>query len=151
MDSIDVRLATKLAMDGRASFAELASEVGLSAPSATERVRKLEAGRIIEGFSARLDPGAFGHDLTAFIWVSLDNPGARDGFLSGIAALLEVTECHHVAGEHDYLVKVACEGTSGLERLVSEGIKGIEGVSRTLTTVVLSSPVERPFVPVIEA
>jgi Lrp/AsnC family leucine-responsive transcriptional regulator len=64
-----------------------------------------------------------------------------------LGAIPAVLECHHVAGDDDYLLKVRTAGTTGLERLVSERLKSIDGVARTRTVVVLSSPIERAFVP----
>jgi len=150
MDSIDLTLLRTLAIDGRATFAELAEQVGLSGPSTAERVRRLEERGDISGYSAVIDPGALGLDLTAFVAVSLTEPGARDAFLAEVALLPGVVECHHTAGDDDYLLKARCSGTKGLERLVSEGLKSIAGVARTRTTVVLSSPLERALVPATE-
>jgi Lrp/AsnC family leucine-responsive transcriptional regulator len=63
----------------------------------------------------------------------------------------EVQECHHVAGEDDYLLKVRCPTMSDLERLVSEGLKGLSGVARTRTSVVLSTQKETPVLDVRSA
>lgn len=150
MDSIDLTLLRTLAVDGRATFAELAEQVGLSGPSTAERVHKLEERGDILGYTAVIDPDALGLDLTAFIAVSLTEPAARDGFLAGVALLPGIVECHHTAGDDDYLLKTHCAGTSGLERLVSEGLKSIAGVARTRTTVVLSSPLSRALAPAPE-
>lgn len=147
MDSVDSALSNTLALSGRATFAELAEQVGLSAPSTADRVRRLELNGVIKGYHAEVDPAAFGRDITAFVAVSLATPAARPPFLDWVEGEADVLECHHISGDDDYLLKVVAEGTAGLERLVSFGIKGIEGVSRTRTTIVLTSAVERPFVP----
>ena len=147
MDSIDLTLMRALAMNGRSTFAELADIVGLSGPSTADRVRRLEDNGDIRGYAALVEPSCVGLDLTAFIAVSLAVSGAREAFLAGIADVPGVVECHHTAGDDDYLLKVHCAGTRGLDRLVSEGIKGLPGVARTKTTVVLSSPLERVLVP----
>lgn len=150
MDPIDLTLLRILVMNGRATFAELADLVGLSGPSTAERVRKLEERGDIRGFAAIVEPRAIGLDLTAFIAVSLTGPEARSAFLSGVEGLPGIVECHHTAGDDDYLIKAHCAGTAGLERLVSDGLKAIPGVARTRTTVVLSSPLERPLEPAQE-
>lgn len=147
MDAIDLTIVRVLALDGRATFADLADRAGLSGPSVAERVRKLEERGVISGFSAIVTPAAVGLDLTAFIAVSLASPRARDAFLGAIAEIPGIVECHHVAGDDDYLLKARCAGTAGLEQLVSHRLKGIGGVARTHTTVVLSSAFERPLVP----
>jgi Lrp/AsnC family leucine-responsive transcriptional regulator len=147
VDTIDRKLLHALAGDGRRTYAELAADVGLSGPSTAERVRRLEEAGAITGYAALIDPASLGLDLTAFVAVSLGHPRFRSGFLEAVWDLEGILECHHTAGDEDYLLKVRCRGTGGLEALVSEGIKQVPGVARTRTTVVLSTPMERPFVP----
>ena len=145
MDAIDLAIAGALVANARITFADLADLVGLSGPSTAERVRKLEERGVIGGYHADLDPTSLGLDLTAFVSVSLDSPAHRTSFLAGIKALPGVVECHHVAGDDDYLLKVYVAGTRGLETFVSDGLKALPGIARTRTTVVLSSPLERPL------
>jgi Lrp/AsnC family leucine-responsive transcriptional regulator len=147
MDRIDLTLLRALADNGRAPFTELAELVGLSAPSTADRVRRLESDGTIRGYSATLEPAAIGLDLTAFIAVTLAGPADRADFLAAVAAIPDVVECHHVAGDDDYLLKTRCAGTAGLERLIGERLKSLPGVARTRSTIVLSSPVERPLAP----
>lgn len=144
MDAIDLRLIELLTDNARASYAELAQQVGLSAPSTADRVRRLEERGVVLGYAARVDPAALGRRLTAFVAVSVGGRPQTRAFLDAVARLPEVVECHHVAGDDDYLLKVHVDGTRGLERLVTEQLKGLKGVSRTRTTVVLSTTLERP-------
>jgi Lrp/AsnC family leucine-responsive transcriptional regulator len=147
MDEIDLRILDLLSADGRMTFADLAEQVGLSAPSTAERVRRLEQRGAILGYAALLDATAIGVGLTAFVSVTLTDPQARSGLLSALAAFSEVVECHHVAGDDDYLLKVHVDGTHGLEHFVSDRLKGVPGVARTRTTVVLSTALDRPLAP----
>lgn len=147
MDAIDRTLLSLLATDGRTTFAELAERVSLSSPSTAERVRRLENTESITGYHATVDPAALGLDLTAFLAVTLDTPSARGAFLAAIDGVPEIVECHHVAGDDDYLLKVFAAGTRGLEALVSDTVKAIPGVMRTRTTIVLSTTIERPYIP----
>lgn len=147
MDDIDLRILDLLTADGRITFADLAEAVGLSAPSIADRVRRLEQRGVILGYEARLDANLLGAGLTAFIAVTLASTDARIGFLEALAAFPEVVECHHVAGDDDYLLKVHVDGTRGLEDLVSDRLKALPGVGRTRTTVVLSTALDRPLVP----
>lgn len=144
MDDIDLRLIELLAVNARTSYADLALEVGLSAPSTAERVRRLEERGVIVGYEARVDPAALGRDLTAFVSVSVGDRAQTRAFLAAVARLPEVVECHHVAGDDDYLLKVHVDGTRGLEALVTDRLKAIKGVTRTRTTVVLSTTLDRP-------
>jgi len=143
MDAIDLELLRTLVADGRITFSELASRVKLSGPSTAERVRRLETDGVIAGYSAILNPESVDADLAAFVSVTLADPEARETFLSAAGAEPAILELHHTAGEGDYLLKVRCANTRELERVVSERIKGIPGVSGTRTTVVLSTAFER--------
>ena len=101
-------------------------------------------GEPLLGYAAVVDPAALGRGLTAFVSVSVGDRAQTRAFLAAVARLPEVVECHHVAGDDDYLLKVHVDGTHGLEHLVTDRLKAIKGVLRTRTTVVLSTPVDRP-------
>jgi Lrp/AsnC family transcriptional regulator, leucine-responsive regulatory protein len=132
---------------GRITWSELAGILELSAPAAAERVRRLEERKIIKGYTALIDPEAAGCELTAFIAVTLERPEHRPAFLQRVQELAEIQECHHVTGEDDYLLKVRCRNTKGLEQLISENLKGLPGILRTRTTIVLSTTKETPVLP----
>ncbi|MEB3267040.1 MAG: Lrp/AsnC family transcriptional regulator [Leptolyngbya sp.] len=145
---MDSQVLRHLMAQARMTWAELAAQVGLSAPAAADRVRKLEERGVIQGYAACVDPHRLGYDLTAFVAVTLDHTGDRAPFLTQVNALAEIQECHHVTGEDDYLLKVRCQGTQGLERLITEGLKTLPGVAKTHTTIVLSTPKETTALPV---
>ena len=151
MDATDLRILAVLAANARMTFSDLAEQIGLSGPSTADRVRRLEERGAIRGYAASIDPDSLGLGLTAFVAVTLAGPADRGGFLDGIAVLPEVVECHHVAGDDDYVLKVHVAGTRGLEAFVSDGIKALPGIARTRTTVVLSTPLERPLSPALPA
>ena len=148
--SLDSKALTLLMQQGRASWTDLAQHLGLSAPSAAERVHRLEQRGIIRGYAALVDAEAAGYPLTAFVSVSLDRPDRRAAFLKRVANLPEVAECHHVAGDDDYLLKVRCRGTLDLDRFLVESLKTLAGVARTRTTIVLSTSKESVAVPIAE-
>lgn len=139
MDSIDRTLIRSLMHDGRASWADLAREVSLSPAATAERVHRLEARGVITGYYAAVDAEQVGQTLLAFIAVSLERPQHRDAFLAWVGAHAEVQECHHLAGDDDYLLKVRCASTRALERLISDDLKGLDGIARTRTMITLSS------------
>src|SRR5215468_2752573 len=99
LDTLDKKALNLLMRQGRATWAELGQTLGLSAPSAADRVRKLEDAKVITGYAALLDPTAIGYPLTAFIFVTLANSRNRATFLRAIAKMDQVAECHHVAGD----------------------------------------------------
>lgn len=147
LDTIDLKIVQRLMVQGRATWSELASLLGLSAPAAAERVRKLEERAVIKQYSAIVDPEAVDLGLAAFIAVFLARPEHRENFLATIKMMPQVLECHHIAGDEDYILKVRCQGTRDLEVLVSEKIKGIPGVIKTRTTIILSTIKETAVLP----
>lgn len=148
LDALDAKVLQTLMHQARMTWSELAHQLGLSAPAAADRVRKLEERGVIQGYVTQVNPHSLGYDLAAFITVTLEHPRDRDGFLAQIHATPEVQECHHIAGAGDYLLKVRCQGTQGLERLISDGLKQMPGVVKTRTTIVLSTVKETIALPV---
>jgi Lrp/AsnC family leucine-responsive transcriptional regulator len=146
-DGLDLRALRHLQRCGRATWAELAGILGLSAPAAAERVHRLEERGAIRGFAALLAPEAAGCGLLAFIAVTLERPRHRAAFLARVQELPEILECHHVAGDDDYLLKVRCRGARDLDRLLIEGVKSLPGVVRTRTTMALATVKETTELP----
>lgn len=149
LDDLDIKTISLLCQRGRMTWAELASQLGLSAPAAADRVKRLEERGVITGYSALLDAEALGLGLTAFIAVTLDHPHHRQGFLAAVRAAAEILECHHVTGDDDYLLKVRCGHTRALEALITDRLKAIAGVVKTRTLIVLST-VKETQVPSLE-
>lgn len=147
MDTIDVKAVERLQVAGRESWATLGVALGMTGPAAAERVRRLEADGVIRGYAALVDPEAVGAGLTAFVSVTLERPGNRAAFLRRVSRLTAIQECHHVAGDYDYLLKVRCAGTADLDRILTDDLKGVPGVVRTRTTVVLRTLKESVIVP----
>jgi Lrp/AsnC family leucine-responsive transcriptional regulator len=147
MDTIDMKALGALQTAGRESWAALGETLGMTGPAAAERVRRLEERGVIRGYAAVLDPGAVGAGLAAFVAITLERPRDRAKFLALVASLPEVQECHHVAGDDDYFLKVRCRDTSDLERVLTHELKGLTGVARTRTTVVLRTVKETLAVP----
>lgn len=147
MNSNDLKIIEQLMRHARTTWAELGALLGLSAPAAADRVRKLEETGVIKGYAALINPDEIGCGLAAMIAVTLERPEVRSDFLRLVINLAEVLECHHIAGEQDYMIKVRCSGTRDLERLISEEIKALPGI-KTRTTVILSTVKETPVLPV---
>ena len=139
LDTIDYKLLDLLQRSARATQLEMAAAVGLSQPAVAERMRKLEREGIILGYAARVDGRRLGKDITAFIGVGIEHPKYNAGFAKRILALPDVLECHRITGPDSYLLKVVTEDTHSLDRLISDLLRHIPGVTRTLTTVVTSS------------
>jgi Lrp/AsnC family transcriptional regulator, leucine-responsive regulatory protein len=147
-DIIDLQIIDALQEHGRIPHAKLADQVGLSAPSVIERVKKLEDSGIITGYHASVDARKLGKDVTAFIGVSIGHPRTVNLFEETVALMSDVLECHHITGEHTVLLKVKTQSTASLEQLIRT-IRLIDGVTRTETMVVLSTHTERAQISVI--
>ena len=139
MDDRDLNLLALLQRDARTTIADLARALGIAASAVHERIRKLERRGILRGYTARLDPAALGQSLLAFIFVQADErPGGED-LGEVLAAVPEVQEVHHIAGEDCYLVKVRCASTTALGQLLKERLGPLPEVRRTRTIVVLGT------------
>jgi len=142
LDTIDLQIIAILQEHGRIPLVKLGDQVGLSAPSVIERVKKLEDGGVITGYHASVDARLMGKDVAAFIGVSLGHPRPIGMFEETVERIEEVLECHHITGEHTVLLKVKTCNTATLEEVIKT-IRAIDGVTRTETMVVLSTHTER--------
>ncbi|AIQ57688.1 Lrp/AsnC family transcriptional regulator [Paenibacillus borealis] len=147
MDSLDYKIISAIMNNGRITWSELAGLLGLSSPATADRVRRLEEQGVITGYTALIDAESAGYGLAALIAVSLERPEHRQGFIELVRKLPEVQECHHTAGDDDYILKLRCRGTRDLDRIISEEIKGLPGIVRTRTTIILGTVKETPHVP----
>jgi Lrp/AsnC family leucine-responsive transcriptional regulator len=147
LDKLDNLILRELMKNGRMSWSELAQLLDLSSPSTSERVRRLEEAGVIQGYTAIINPEAVDCGLESFIFVTLGNPDSRQPFIKQVHRDSSVLECHHIAGDSDYLLKVRSKGTRELENLISRILKGIKGVVRTKTTIVLSTVKETVNLP----
>ncbi len=141
IDQIDLKIISILQNNGRTRLADIADEVELSAPAVMERVKKLEASGVIKGYQALVDGKKVGKDVTAFIGVSIGNQRDIDQFATQILRYQDVLECHHVTGDESFILKVKSANTGSLEKLLGQ-IRSVEGVTRTVTKIVLSTAKE---------
>jgi Lrp/AsnC family leucine-responsive transcriptional regulator len=147
IDAIDAAIISSLQGDGRRSYADLGSAAGISAPAAHDRVRKLEARGVIRRHTVELDPEAVGYGVLAFMWVT-QAPGTIATDLTGdFAEIPEIDECHRIAGEADYLLKIRARDTRDLERVV-RAIQATRHVFTSETDVVFSTAFEHRPIPV---
>lgn len=139
IDDIDRSILNILLSNGRISNAVVAREVGMAPSAVLERVRKLEARGVIQGYETRINPAEVGMGLLAFIFVRAeDSPGASETS-AALAAIPEVLEVHHVAGEDCFLVKVRTRDTAALGDLLRDRFGAISTVRSTRTTIVLNT------------
>ena len=139
MDAVDAAILDLLQGDARTTQAVIARKVGLSQPTVADRIRKLEQAKVITGYGARVDPRKLGKDIAAFVSVDIEHPRYFDGFAKKVMGMPEVLECHRVAGNESYVLKVRVEDTATLDQLLLGRLRIIPGVTRTHTTIVLAS------------
>lgn len=151
MDGLDLKVLQQLMRHARMTWSELASVLGLSAPAAADRVRRLEDKGVIQGYATLINPANLGYTLTAFVSVTLEHPQHRAAFIAKVEALPEIQECHHVTGDDDYLLKVRAQSTQDLERIISDELKSLSGIQRTRTAIALSTLKETTALPVPES
>lgn len=138
LDDIDRRIIAALAADARISLKELAGIVGLSSPSTSERIKRLEDRGIIRAFTIDLSPEALGYTLQAMVRVR-PLPGELHVVQRLIADMPEVVECDKVTGEDCYIVRLHVRSIGELDTLLDR----IADKAETNTSIVKSQPVRR--------
>jgi Lrp/AsnC family transcriptional regulator, leucine-responsive regulatory protein len=146
IDDRDEAIVAALQRDGRATYAEIGKAVGLSPSSVHERVRKLEQSGAIKGYRAEVDPHSLGLFVTALVSVMPLDPKQPDDLPDRVLEFMEVEDCHSVAGDENYILKVRTRTTADLEEFLRR-LREKAGV-QTRTTIVLSTAFEhRPIGP----
>lgn len=138
MDATDRRIIDLLRTQARLSYAELARRVGLTAPSVHERVGKLEAAGVIEGYRAVVTPETLGLGVTALIGIVQQADTEIDDVVAALREFPEIESCYFLAGDESFLLKVRVGTMAELEQLIVR-LHRIGGVARTRTTVALST------------
>ena len=150
IDVIDRQILTMMQGNGRISNAEIARAVGMAPSAILERIRKLEERGLIRGYTVMLNPAALGQALLAYLFVTTDRRTWNADAAGTLAAIEEVQEVHHVAGEDCFLVKVRTKDTQALGRLLQDRIGSIPGITGTRTTIVLDTVKETTDLPIAE-
>lgn len=126
LDSIDKRIIGALQVQGRLSYEDLGSQVGLSASAALRRVRRLEDSGVLAGYVALIRARTVGLNLTAYIQVRLtkaagnDKRSPLDLFAAAVQGWKEVIECAALTGEMDLLLKVAVADMDHFSRFIMD-------------------------------
>lgn len=138
LDALDIKILNTLQAEGRTKRSSLAEEIGLSIPSVSERLNKLEEKGIIKGYYAKLDRKAFGFDIMAFILVIMDSSKHYKSLISHVEKNPQILECHSILGDGSHILKALVKNTAELEKLLSE-IQSWTGVLSTKSYFVLST------------
>ena len=138
MDKIDFQILECLKANSRENATNIGARISLSTSAVIERIKKLESQGIMERYPTLINQTALGRELTAFIYVSLEHPKYDEGFIEQINAHNSISECHYIAGDFDFILKVVTKSGKTLEEVLHY-IKCINGVSLARTSMVLST------------
>ena len=143
MDPLDQQIVSCLLRDARSTFAEIGSEVGLSAPAVKRRVDRLRASGAIRGFTALIDPAVLGWTTEAYVEIYCKGTVAPAALRESLEAVPEIVGACTVSGAADALVHMLASDIQQLERAI-ERVRDEPNVDHTQTTIVLSRLVDRP-------
>ena len=139
IDGKDREILSLLLEDARISKAEIARRVGVAASAVSERVRRLENDAVIEGYEVRLNAGALGKPLLAFVFVTDVKPSLGFDTAAALSNVTGLEELHKIAGDDCYLLKIRASGTEELNSIIEKEINRVQSVTRVRTTIVLNS------------
>jgi DNA-binding Lrp family transcriptional regulator len=142
MDGTDREIVALLRENARRSYQDIGQHVHLSAPAVKRRVDRLERDGVILGYTAVVDPPAFGWHAEAFVDLYCEGTMPGDAIKRSVEREAGVVSAHTVAGEASALLHLMAEDTKDLEAVL-ERIRAVDGVSRTVTQVVLSTLFQR--------
>lgn len=138
MDNIDKKILNLLKNNSRISASDISSKVNLSIPAVSDRLKRLDASGIIEKYTIIINNKKLNRNLMVIMFVTLESPKYADNFVEAIQQQEDILECHYLAGDYDYALKIVTETTETLEKILNK-IKGMNGIQKTKTTVILSS------------
>jgi Lrp/AsnC family leucine-responsive transcriptional regulator len=143
----DLAILAVLREDARASLQEISARVGLSTTPCWNRIKKMEAEGVIQGYTVRINPGAIGFTETVIVQVTLDSHTDETLFEFGkrLEEIPEVTEAYLVSGDYDYYIRIAVKDTRDYERLLRESLYRIPGIRHSKSTFVLRTLKESPI------
>lgn len=152
LDRIDREILRILQQDGRISFTELGTRVGLSTTPCTERVRRLERERVITGYHARIDPHRVKVGLLVFVEINLAYKSGDifEEFRRAALKLPNVLECHLVSGDFDYLIKARISGMAAYRKLLGNALLTLPHVRESKSYLVMEEVKETLSLPIAE-
>ncbi|MFP4152572.1 MAG: Lrp/AsnC family transcriptional regulator [Alkalispirochaeta sp.] len=150
LDEVNRKILSILQRDGSITNADLARLIGLAPASTLERVKKLEQSGAIRKYSAIVDQEQVGLPITAFVEIAITDHSteAVTEFSRHVKAIPEVLECHHVAGNNDFLLKVVATDIAGYERFILDRIATLANIGKITTVFVLSTVKRDGAIPV---
>ncbi|WP_225767138.1 Lrp/AsnC family transcriptional regulator [Inquilinus sp. Marseille-Q2685] len=150
LDRIDRRILRDLQDDGRMTNVELARRAGISAPPCLRRVRALEEAHYIRGYHADINPEALGFGVTVFAQVGLTSQAEADlrKFEDLVGSWPLVRECHMLAGETDFLLKIVAEDWDSYQRFLTTQLTSAPNVNHVKSALAIRTAKHLPGVPI---
>ena len=150
LDKIDRKILEILQSDAKITNAQLAKDIGLSPAPTLERVKKLETSGLIKSYHAQLDTQMLGLGVSIFILISLSSHKMNqiNSFVDKIKKLPEVTECHHITGSGDFLLKVLTQDIPSYQKLILDKLSQIEEIGNMQSMVVLANYKQSKVLPI---
>jgi DNA-binding Lrp family transcriptional regulator len=150
LDATDWRILKELQADGRITNVALAAKVGITPPPCLRRMRSLEEGGVIAGYTALLDEKALGFQLTAFALVGLHAQAEADlrAFENRILAWPLVREAYMLTGETDYILKCVAPDLPSFQEFVTRELTAAPNVATVKTTLAIRRAKYAPGVPI---
>ncbi|HEX4570908.1 MAG TPA: Lrp/AsnC family transcriptional regulator [Dongiaceae bacterium] len=150
LDRIDRRILHDLQADGRMTNVELARRAGISAPPCLRRVRALEKAGLIKGYHAEVNAEALGFAVTIFAQVGLSSQAEPDlkAFEALMASYPEVRECHMLAGEADFLLRIVATDWDAYQRFLTTRLTPAPNVSHVKSALAIRTSKSEPGVPI---
>ena len=150
LDKIDKKILQRLQSDGRITNVELAKEVGISAPPCLRRVRALEEAGYIKSYHAQIDPAILGYSVTVFAMVRLESQAEKDleVFEKHMSSLPMVRECHMLAGDVDFILKIAAKDWDSYQEFLKDELTSAPNVVSVKSSLGIRSAKNEPGVPI---
>ncbi|MEM8504094.1 MAG: Lrp/AsnC family transcriptional regulator [Cyanobacteria bacterium P01_D01_bin.1] len=144
LDGVDIELLRILHADARTPIAEIARALSMSAPSVSERLKRLRESGVIRSFTIEVDPALLGYELALYIRIS-PLPGQLSKVISTVAEIEEIVECDRITGDDCFIAKVHVRSTQEIEDVTDR----LNVYAKTNTSLVQSSPVDRRLLPLV--
>ena len=150
LDKIDKKILQTLQSDGRITNVELAKIVGISAPPCLRRVRALEEAGYIKSYHAKIDPSILGYSVTIFALVRLESQAEKDleAFEKHMVELPMVRECHMLAGDVDFILKIVAKDWDSYQEFLSAELTSAPNVVSVKSSLGIRSAKDEPGVPI---
>lgn len=145
IDGVDLKIISILTFDAKTPYAELGEQIGVSAGTIHGRIKKMIDQGIIHGSKLSVDYNRLGYDICAFLGIYLKESNMYDSASRALKKIPEVVEAHYTTGVYSIFVKILCQDTDHLRRILSNKIQKIEGIQRTETFISLHESINRPL------